>query len=206
MAPTSLSFAHLRPDELLALVPRLAGDERHALAALVAALAELDARGVLLGEGYSSLYAYCTRRLHLSEGAACRRIDAAKVGRRYPVVFGRLADGTLTLDAVSKLRDLLTDDNHVAVLDAARHCRATTQPPIWASAEPGTVPVLARAPMDAIGEAAAAGALHLRGRSTSAVDPQWRAVRIRRPQRSSMRPTRPARIPPPRAVRDRRRQ
>jgi hypothetical protein len=37
-------------------------DERHATAALIRSLIKLDARRLNLGEGYSSLITYCTRR------------------------------------------------------------------------------------------------------------------------------------------------
>jgi len=45
----------------LAKVRRLAGDERRATAALIVALAELDARRLYLREGCSSLFRYCTQ-------------------------------------------------------------------------------------------------------------------------------------------------
>ena len=48
---------------------RLAAEERKATAQLIAALAELDARRLYLGEGCSSLFTYCTTVLHLSEHA-----------------------------------------------------------------------------------------------------------------------------------------
>ncbi len=86
-----------------------------------AALAVMDERKLHVREGYPSLFAYCTRRLHLSEPAACRRIDAARASRAYPLILERLAEGTLTLAAVGLLWKHLTPANHVAVLDAARH-------------------------------------------------------------------------------------
>jgi len=64
------SFAHLSDDELLATVKRLATTECRATAALVRSLMELDVRRLYLGEGYSSLFTYCTQALHLAEGAA----------------------------------------------------------------------------------------------------------------------------------------
>jgi hypothetical protein len=55
-----------------------AESERRATAQLIASLAELDARRLYLGEGCASLFAYCTRVLHLSEYAAYGRIEAAR--------------------------------------------------------------------------------------------------------------------------------
>jgi len=93
---TSLqSFADLSDGDLLATVHRLAIDERRATASLIASLAELDERRLYLAEGYSSLFTYCTRVLHLSEHAAYGRIEAARVARKYPVFLERLAAGDL---------------------------------------------------------------------------------------------------------------
>ncbi len=102
MVPTIrlASLAELSDAELLAQVARLATQERDATVALVAHLAELDARRLYLAEGYPSLFAYCTQRLHLAEHAAYGRIEAARVVRRYPVVLERLADGSVTLTTV----------------------------------------------------------------------------------------------------------
>jgi hypothetical protein len=81
------SFAHLSDDELLATVKRLATTECRATAALVRSLMELDARRLYLGEVYSSLFTYCTQALHLAEGAAYNRIDAARAARRCPTIL-----------------------------------------------------------------------------------------------------------------------
>lgn len=58
--------------------------------------------------GYTSLFAYCRQRLHLSEHAALNRIEAARAGRAFPIIFDRLAEGALTLTAVRLLRPLPT--------------------------------------------------------------------------------------------------
>src|SRR5687767_5089012 len=116
-----VALVQLSDDDLVAHVKRSAGDERRATAALVAALSELDARKLYLREGCSSLFAYCTRVLHLSEHAAYGRIEAARAVRRFPVVLERLERGELTLTNLCLMRSHLTDDNHLELLDAARH-------------------------------------------------------------------------------------
>ena len=121
LQPAFASPALLSDRELLDTTARVAGDERRTTAELVALLAELDTRKLYLGEGYSSLFTYCTQRLHLSESAAYGRITAARTARRFPTLFTRLADGDVTLTAISLLAANLTDDNHESLLDAARH-------------------------------------------------------------------------------------
>lgn len=114
------SLSTLTDRDLIAEVKRLAQTERGATAALVASLAEMDARKLYLGEGCSSLFTYCTRVLHLSEHAAYGRIEAARAARRFPVVLERLESGQLTLSNLSLLRPHLTDENCLAQLDAVR--------------------------------------------------------------------------------------
>jgi len=101
----------LTDEELLAEVPRLAACERLATADLIARLAELDARTLYAAEGCSSLFAYCTKRLHLLEDAAWSRVEAARAVQRFPVILERMRDGALTLTAVRLLARYLTDAN-----------------------------------------------------------------------------------------------
>jgi hypothetical protein len=81
MTNTLSTLEHLSDRELLTEVTRLAHREREATAQLIASLAELDERKLYLGEGCSSLFTYCTEVLHLSEGAAYGRIQAARAPR-----------------------------------------------------------------------------------------------------------------------------
>ena len=117
---------HLSNESLIAEIAAAAGHERHATARLVALLAELDARRLYLGAGCASLFTYCTDVLHLSEHAAYGRIEAARASRRFPVLLRGLADGSLTLTAVTLLAPHLTDANHRAVLAEARYLRKRT--------------------------------------------------------------------------------
>jgi 5-methylcytosine-specific restriction endonuclease McrA len=115
------SIAALSDTRLLAQVKHLAQHERQATATLVAHLAVLDERRLYLGEGCSSLFAYCTLVLHLSEGAAYSRIQAARAARRFPVVLEKLADGRLNLTTVRLLAPHLTEVNHIELLASAVH-------------------------------------------------------------------------------------
>jgi hypothetical protein len=121
MTFTNQSFAHLSDDQLLAAVKCLAARECRATAALVRSLMELDVRRLYLGEGYSSLFTYCTQALHLAEGAAYNRIEAARAARRFPAILTALDEGSVTLTAIRLLAPHLTADNHRDVLASARH-------------------------------------------------------------------------------------
>src|SRR5205814_4868425 len=74
-----------------------------------------------LGEGFRSLFTYCTQCLRLSEHAAYGRIEAARAVRKWPVILELLSDGSVTLTAVCLLASHLTADNHRQLLEAAKH-------------------------------------------------------------------------------------
>ena len=111
----------LADSQLLDCVRSLAVHERHATARLIAALAEVERRHLYLGQGCSSLYAYCTDVLGLTEDAAYNRVQAARMGLRFPVVLRDLESGALTVSAVRVLAPVLTAANHVELLDAVRN-------------------------------------------------------------------------------------
>src|SRR5262245_4054548 len=125
MTMNILTSAQALPDrELLVRLEVLAGREREALVELLAHLAALDARpAVYLAAGYGSLFGYCTQALRLSEDAACNRIEAARVCRRFPVILDLITSGEVTLTAVRRLGKYLTPENHQTVLGRAQ--RAT---------------------------------------------------------------------------------
>jgi hypothetical protein len=115
------SLTSLTNQQVLTRVKALAAGERQATAALIGALAELDARRLYLGEGFSSLFTYCTQALHLSEHAAYNRIEAARIARKRPVILQMLADGSVTITTIRLLADSLTDANHRQLLEAAMY-------------------------------------------------------------------------------------
>ena len=107
--------------ELLAGAKQLAGEERATTAFLIAHLAEIDARGLHLDEGFSCLSKYCMGALGLSEEASYRRADAALLARTYPIILDMLAEGSIHLTTLRIIGGCLTAENHKRVLGAARH-------------------------------------------------------------------------------------
>jgi len=115
------ALAYVSDTDLLAEVKTFAARERQATVWLIASLAELDARRLYLGEGCSSLFAYCTQILHLSEHAAYGRITAARAARWFPLILDMLGDGSLNVTSVGLLAPHLTAENHQTLLKAVRH-------------------------------------------------------------------------------------
>ncbi len=97
----------------------LLGQERIALAAVLAHVAEIDARRLYLPAGYPSMYAYCLGELNLSEESAKKRIRAARTARQFPPIFEAVANGRLHLSSVVLLAPYLTYGNARDLLSAA---------------------------------------------------------------------------------------
>lgn len=83
-------------------------------------LQEVDTRRLFAAQGFPSLFAFCTQKLGLSEGAAYKRIHAARAARHYPQILEMLERGTLHLSAVALLKPRLTQDNAAALLQQAQ--------------------------------------------------------------------------------------
>src|SRR5688572_143759 len=113
--------ARLSDEDLLERLKLLAARERGATADLVAHLAELEARAGYLADGSGSLFEYCRNVLLLSEDAAYNRVEAARVARRFPLVLQLMAEDSVSVTTVRRLRHVLTPENHVAVLADAKN-------------------------------------------------------------------------------------
>ena len=108
--------------ELLTLAERLrtlAGEERAVQVAFLEHLDAFDARRGYAELGYPSLWGYCTRVLHLAEGAAARRIGAMRALRRHPSLRSALLEGRLSLSTLRALEPVLTEDNVADQLERA---------------------------------------------------------------------------------------
>jgi hypothetical protein len=83
---------------------------------------ELDVRRLYLGEGYSLAVHLLHAALHLAEGAAYNRIEAARAARRVLPHNPRSARGRIgDADHRRSLAPHLTAANHQTVLASARH-------------------------------------------------------------------------------------
>jgi hypothetical protein len=124
------SLSHLSDPVLLRDLVALVTQDRATTAALLAHLAEVDARRLYLPAAYPSMFAYCVGELGLSEEAAFKRIRAARTARQFPALFPALADGRLHLSAVVLLTPYLTPANADELLAAAAH-RSKSEIEAW---------------------------------------------------------------------------
>ena len=113
------SLAHLSQDAVLIGAKANLADERGSLALVLAHLGEIEACEYYKPAGYSSMHMYCVHELHLSKDAAYKRIRAAHLAREFPVIFEKVAEGSLRLTSLLILGSSLTPENVEELLAAA---------------------------------------------------------------------------------------
>jgi hypothetical protein len=106
--------------ELVAGLSALVRQSNELTAQVLAHLVELDERRLHLELGFSSLFAYCVEGLGMSEGAAGRRVTAARLCRRFPDAFERVARGELHLCALCALAPHLNEQNAAELFEASK--------------------------------------------------------------------------------------
>jgi hypothetical protein len=116
----SYSLANLTDDVLLAKLAGIIQSHRKLTSELIAYLAEVDARKLYLVHAAPSMFVYSVTKLGFSEDEACRRIESARLARRFPCIFQRIERGEVSLSVLGRLKPFLTDENAADLLDAAR--------------------------------------------------------------------------------------
>ncbi len=134
-----MELAQLSDEALFGKVEALAETERFSLVDQLIYLGELDQRGACQKKGYSSVFAYLTRRLGYSEGDAVRRVRSARVARQYPSILRMLATGDLHMVSVAMLEPVLTSENHKQLLHQASRKSTREVERLVAELSPATV-------------------------------------------------------------------
>lgn len=75
--------------QLISEVKRLIQEENRMLSELLSRIAQIDERRIFAKRGFSSMFAFLTGEFHLSEGAAYKRLTAARAARRFPLILDR---------------------------------------------------------------------------------------------------------------------
>jgi hypothetical protein len=124
-----MRLEELSDARLLASLAALVSSQRTCMSDIVAHLAELDSRPAVLARGYPSLFQYCLEHLRFSQDEACRRIEAARMSRRFPAILAALAAGNITLSSLALLKPHITVDNSEELLAgvAGRSCRSAKE-------------------------------------------------------------------------------
>jgi hypothetical protein len=115
------SLSSVSDGSLLRSLSELVVRDQQNEAELLRVLGEVNERRLYLEQGCSSMYAYCTEVLHMSEGVGYHRINVARKGRSIPELLERIRRGELHLSGAVLLAPRLTADNHIELLDLARY-------------------------------------------------------------------------------------
>jgi hypothetical protein len=144
-------YSELADSELIAEVRRLAACERQVTGDVIRSLMEFDARRLYLGDGYPSLFAYCTRVLNYSEHAALNRIEIARAARRHPRLLELVTTGAIHLSGARLLAPHLTPENSDELMGKAIHKSKREIEDIVAALQPVPEFTLLRSWISAVG-------------------------------------------------------
>jgi hypothetical protein len=111
---------HLSDGQLLDRLQSVLRTHRYTLAELVAHLGEVEERRLHLAAAHGSMFSYCVQKLGMSEDEACRRIELARLARKFPLLFDELAGGRINLSVALLLKPVLTLENQAELIAAAR--------------------------------------------------------------------------------------
>ncbi len=114
------SLTPLTDKELAAALHELAAGERGSTLEILVHLSEFERRDLHLRLGYPSMFEYCTRGLGYSESSAVRRLQSARLARRFPEVYRAIERKDLTVVTASMLSPVITRDNVNGLIAAAR--------------------------------------------------------------------------------------
>ena len=110
---------NLSSQELFTSLKSMRATECSVIAEIVRYLAEVDTRQLYRDLGYSSLFTFCTGALKYSEGAAQRRIVAARCLKENQEVYELLKTGQISLCSLSQVARVITPQNKTEVLTLA---------------------------------------------------------------------------------------
>ena len=84
-----MTLTDLSDAQLLESLRTLCAQGRAVLARLLAHLVEVEERRLHLEAACASMFQFCVQRLGMSEDEACRRIQVARLVRRFPELLVR---------------------------------------------------------------------------------------------------------------------
>lgn len=100
-----MNLKHLTDKQLLIDTKFIANEDKKVTTKLLHHIKEVDQRKLYSELGYPSLFRYVVQELGYSEGAAGRRINAARLLKDIPEIELKIVNGDLTLSHISKAAD-----------------------------------------------------------------------------------------------------
>lgn len=105
--------------ELLVATSKLVSQSCAVEADLLVHLGEIDDRKLYLEHAHPSMFAFCTRELGFSEGAAYNRISVARAARKVPAMIEAVRTGSVHLAGLRLLAPRLNSGNCAGLLAKA---------------------------------------------------------------------------------------
>lgn len=97
-----MNLKHLSDKILISETKRLVQKEREVITSVLHHLKEIERRKLFSDFGYPTMMAYAIKELHYSEGAAIKRLQAARILADIPELEEKINDGSLTLTGISQ--------------------------------------------------------------------------------------------------------
>lgn len=104
------TLSQLGDNELLNETSQLVAKERIATAEVLNAINEIEYRRLHLQRGFSSLHECLVKLFKYSDGAAHRRIAAARLLKAVPEVLTAITDGSMNLTNLAAVQDFLVSE------------------------------------------------------------------------------------------------
>ena len=104
-------------EELYTSIKSLRVKEHEALLDLLVLLGTFEDRGFYRDAGYSSLFSFLVHGLKYSNAAASRRMNCARIVKKYPLAFELLRDCRVSLTTLSLTVQLLTPESATELLN-----------------------------------------------------------------------------------------
>jgi hypothetical protein len=115
------TLANQTDARILSGLAMLVTQERKRKSDLLAYLNEVDSRKLYAKEGYSSLFRFLTEKHFYSESSTLKRIQAARLARKFPFLYGDIKDGAYSLSVLSRLAPFVTAANANRLFRKAHH-------------------------------------------------------------------------------------
>ncbi|MGE0173674.1 MAG: HNH endonuclease [Oligoflexales bacterium] len=106
--------------EITETIDRVFQKERHLQADFILLLSEISTRRLHVQMGYSSLMVYCVEHFCLTEFSAYRRMQIARVAKRYPVLVEALRDKQLSLTTAAMIAPKLKEETSLAQIQQCK--------------------------------------------------------------------------------------
>lgn len=114
-----MHHSDLSDEELVSQLTSLCLEGKRLLGRLLVHLIEVEDRKLATKNACPSMWEFCVERLGMSHGETSRRLNAARLVRRFPTLLGRIERGEIHLSSLKILGKYLNESNVEMLLDEA---------------------------------------------------------------------------------------